>query len=169
MNLVSSFPPLAAPDARVLIVGSMPGVRSLAAGEYYAHRQNAFWRILAELLDFDADTPYASRVAALKRGRVAVWDVIASCERQGSMDADIRAPTANDFAGFFARHGAVGHVFCNGTTAFRLWQRCVAPTVSEALTVARLPSTSPAYAAMSFADKLNAWSAVGAVLELGKG
>ncbi len=89
MSRVQSFPPIAAPGARLLILGSMPGAASLAAGQYYAHPRNAFWPILAALCHFPADAPYAARVAALQAAGVAVWDVLQSCVRPGSLDTAI--------------------------------------------------------------------------------
>lgn len=106
MPRIHSFDPIAAPDAEILILGSMPGRASLAAGQYYAHAQNAFWRIMAELLGFDATAPYAERTQALKSARIALWDVLHSCEREGSLDTNIDRETlvANDFAAFLREH-----------------------------------------------------------------
>ncbi len=101
-DTVHSFPPIARADARVLILGSMPSEASLAAGQYYGHPRNAFWPILAELLGFDHRIPYDQRVQAVLQARVAVWDVLASCVRPGSADADIDAESilVNDFETF---------------------------------------------------------------------
>ena len=158
-----SFPPLADAAARVLVLGSMPGAASLAAGEYYAHRHNAFWRIMAELLGFSPQAPYPDRVAALLAARIAVWDVLQSCTREGSLDARIEpaSEVANDFAGFFAAHPGITQVFFNGSKAEASFRRHVLPGLTaHGLHFHRLPSTSPAHAARSYAEKRDAWRAV---------
>lgn len=159
MTLVHSFPPVVATAARALIVGSMPGVASLQAQRYYAHPRNAFWPIVAAVGGFAADAPYAQRLAALQQRGVALWDVLQSCERRGSLDSDI-APASqrvNDFAALFAVQPGLRAVLCNGGTAHDLFVRHVAPIAPPGLTVVRLPSTSPAHASSSFLQKLAAW------------
>ncbi len=140
----------------------MPGVASLAKGEYYAHPRNAFWPIMGALLSFAHDAPYAIRARTLARAGLAVWDVLASCERPGSLDSaiDISSVQLNDFENFFATHRLLHHVFCNGTTAFTYFRRWALPRVPRALQVTRLPSTSPAHAGLPFARKLAAWRAI---------
>ena len=157
---IRSFPPIAGRDARVLVLGSMPGRRSLEARQYYAHRQNAFWRILGALLGFEATAPYAARVRALGRARIAVWDVLHSCVREGSLDTMIEDEAANDFSAFFRSHRAISHVFFNGTKAEASYRRHVLDAIDIPLRYRRLPSTSPAHAAMPFARKLAAWRAI---------
>ena len=119
MARVRSFPPIESSSARVLILGSMPGRASLAAGQYYAHGQNAFWRIVAELLGFDAAAPYERKVKALKVARIAVWDVLKSCTREGSLDARIETDSqvVNDFHSFLRAHSGITRVFFNGAKA----------------------------------------------------
>jgi len=159
-SLVRSFAPIAARDAEVLILGSMPGEASLAAGRYYAHPRNAFWPVMAALLGFDADAPYAVRVRALKTSRIALWDVLRACRREGSLDADIAREdlAANDFAAFFRTHLRIRRVFFNGAKAEECFRRHVAR--EPGVPWQRLPSTSPAHAALSFDAKLKAWRAV---------
>jgi hypoxanthine-DNA glycosylase len=156
------FPPVHAPDAELLVLGSMPGVRSLQAAEYYAHPRNAFWRVMAELFDIDPDAPYARRLAALRAAGVALWDVIASCRRRGSLDQriDPGSVVVNDFGTLFACCPRIGRIAFNGAMAETAWRRHVAPGLSAAnacIPTVRLPSTSPAHAAMRFEDKLAAW------------
>lgn len=155
-----SFAPIAAGDARVLILGSMPGRRSLEARQYYAHRQNAFWRILGQLLGFEASAPYGARVRALKAAHIALWDVLHSCVREGSLDTKIEDEAANDFRAFFRSHRAITHVFFNGTKAEASYRRHVLGAIDLPLRYRRLPSTSPAHASLPFPHKLAAWRAI---------
>jgi len=157
----SGFAPVAGADARILILGSLPGQRSIDAGEYYAHPQNAFWPIVSEL--FGATGTYEERCQALVENRVALWDVLASSVRPGSMDAAIRMESAqaNDFAEFFETHPDVERVCFNGQKAAQLWSKLVQPGLELAgVHRASLPSTSPAYAAMSVANKLSKWRSI---------
>ncbi|MCA8974312.1 MAG: DNA-deoxyinosine glycosylase, partial [Planctomycetes bacterium] len=156
---VDSFAPIAGPRARLLIVGSIPGARSLQAGQYYAHPQNAFWPIVGAVLGFDHAQPYPERTRQLRRHGVALWDVLQSCERAGSLDSAIVADSVrvNDFAAFFARHRRIDRVLCNGGTAFAKFDRLVRPELAASgivPTVVRMPSTSPAHAGLSRAGKL---------------
>ncbi|MEO1575089.1 MAG: DNA-deoxyinosine glycosylase [Pseudomonadota bacterium] len=164
-DLAQSFPPLARKDARVLILGSMPGRASLEAQRYYAFRHNQFWPIMADLLDFEVSLPYAQRGLALRRAGVAVWDVLKQCERPGSLDTAIveSSIVSNDFDAFFARHRQVRHVFFNGAKAEASYLRYVLKDTDAPWTAferTRLPSTSPANAGTSLAAKTRAWGAV---------
>ncbi|HXV40050.1 MAG TPA: DNA-deoxyinosine glycosylase [Steroidobacteraceae bacterium] len=161
MRPLYGFPPIARRTARVLVLGSMPSVASLRAGEYYAHPHNRFWPIMGELLGFDARAPYARRKAALMKADIALWDVVASCEREGSLDSAIDEDSlvANDFAGFLAAHRRITRVCFNGRKAEAAWRRHVLPqwTVKPALEYRLLPSTSPAHAGMGYRSKLRIW------------
>lgn len=160
MSAVHSFVPVARSDARILILGSMPGVASLTAGQYYAHGHNAFWPIMGALFGFDAAMPYGQRVEALQAARVAVWDVLKSCVRQGSLDTaiDRESEVANDFPAFLREHPEITHLFFNGAAAEAAFRRHVHHLLApSALTMARLPSSSPANASFSFERKLAAW------------
>ncbi len=163
MARIHSFEPIADESAEILILGSMPGQVSLLAGEYYAHAQNAFWRILAELGLPDRMAPYDERVRALKSARIAVWDVLRSCTREGSLDSTIErdGQIPNDFQTFFRAHQRISRVFFNGAKAEACFKRHVALGVDNgSIRYARLPSTSPAHASMSFDKKLDAWRAI---------
>ena len=152
------FPPVARADARVLVLGSLPGARSIAEQQYYAHPQNTFWSIMRELFGIDGD--YASRCEQLCKNRLALWDVLQSSVRPGSMDADIQlgSAIANDFRGFLAGHADIRLIAFNGKKAEQLFTRLViAGDVTDGIQRLGLPSTSPAYASMPFSGKLAAW------------
>jgi TDG/mug DNA glycosylase family protein len=164
MTRVHSFPPISAPDAEYLVLGSMPGVASLRQGQYYAHPRNAFWPIMADLHGFAADLPYTERCACLVRARIALWDVLKTCTRSGSLDSAIVASTivVNDFAGFLGAHPGVRRVLFNGATAEQAFRRHVLPGLpaeAAAIDYRRLPSTSPAHAAKTLAQKRREWGA----------
>jgi len=151
----TSFPPLVAPDTRLLILGSLPGAASLAARQYYAHPRNHFWRLIGAVLDEDlAAPPYARRLAALARHRVGLWDAVASASRKGSLDAAIRGAVPNPLADIVTRLPDLQAVACNGQTATRIATRELANT---GLPVIPLPSSSPAHAAMTMAQKRQHW------------
>lgn len=161
MSLLTGFPWQAKADARILILGSMPGIASLDAQQYYAHPRNAFWAIMGEVLGFDAGLPYPQRLAALMEKRVALWDVAYQCVRPGSLDSAMREVVANDFAGFFVSHLQVGTVLFNGATAEKLYTTRVLPFRPEGrnrpMQYLRMPSTSPAHASMRREEKLVVW------------
>ena len=153
-----SFPPSADASARVLILGSMPGEESLRQRQYYAFKRNAFWRIMEELFAFDPALEYEERLARLRAGGVALWDVLASCRRRGSLDTAITAARPNDIAGLLRRCPKIAAIGCNGTAAFTLLRR-FQPELREraGLTIVRLPSTSPAAAGIAYAAKRDAF------------
>ena len=163
MTPIYSFPPIEPKSARILILGSMPGVASLKAQQYYAHPRNAFWPIMGELFGAHPELPYHERVRLLKAQGVAVWDVLASCVRPGSLDADIdeNSVLVNDFETMFARHPQLKAVFFNGAKAEQSFLRHVVTRVDYShLQLTRLPSTSPAHAAMSLSEKVQTWKVV---------
>jgi len=150
------FAPVADRRARTLILGSFPSEASLQAGHYYAHPRNQFWPIVGEALGEPlAALPFDERYRRLRAHRIALWDVILACERPGSLDADIRQARANDFDALLRRASNLERVLFNGRTAARF-----EPSFATlGLRTAVLPSTSPAYAGMRYADKLAAWRA----------
>ena len=159
MNRVQSFPPIVSQQSKLLILGSMPGEASLKAGQYYAHPRNAFWQITGELFGAGPSLPYQERVAIIQSIGVALWDSLQACIRLGSLDASIKEEVANDFPAFFARYPNITHVFFNGSKAERFFLRYAKPALSEDRHVfARLPSSSPAHAAMRLEAKVQAWS-----------
>jgi TDG/mug DNA glycosylase family protein len=163
MPRVQSFAPVENANATILILGSMPGIASLEAGEYYAHPRNLFWRILGELAGAGPSLPYLRRIKALKSARIALWDVLESCARAGSLDSAIDDDTLrpNDFESFFLRHPRITRVFFNGSKAESCFRTRVMTTVElPPLEYRRLPSTSPAHAALSYAQKLKAWRVI---------
>jgi len=155
------FAPIARPDARILVLGSLPGRKSLTEQQYYAHPQNAFWPIMRELFGVEGD--YPDRCELLKEQHIALWDVLRSSVRPGSMDSDIRMDSAeaNDFQLFFAGHKSIELVVFNGKKSKQMFDRFVdRTTIPGSTRCVGLPSTSPAFAAMPFSGKLSAWRAV---------
>ena len=165
MNTVVSFKPVTDSSARVLILGSMPGVLSLKANQYYAHPRNTFWRIMAGIFGFDAASPYEIRLEALKTSGIALWDVLHACIRPGSLDSAIEkgSRVPNDLKSFFTQHPGIQLVCFNGAEAEKSYNRYVLPELNvNGLKYVRLPSTSPAHASLSFEQKLALWqSALG--------
>ena len=159
---IRGFPPIADRSAQLLILGSMPGIASLQAHQYYAHPRNAFWPIIEELWGIPRTLDYAARTAALRAAGVAVWDVLAQCRRRTSLDSEIESQSivVNDFAGFFRRHPQVRLIGFNGGTAHTLYRRHVLPLLPEKLRDipgVQLPSTSPAHAGRTLPQKLKLW------------
>lgn len=159
MTRSHAFAPVFDARARVLILGSLPGARSLARGEYYAHPQNAFWRLTGAAIGRDlVSLPYPARLAALRDGGIALWDAIASATRRGSLDAAIRDAEAADLAALVRALPELRAVAFNGARAARTGRRQLAGLSGPALI--DLPSSSPAHAAMPYAAKLARWSAL---------
>lgn len=159
------FPPIARRDAHTLILGSLPGQRSLQMQQYYAHPHNAFWRLMATIFEAEGSLTYTRRVQLLEKNGIAVWDVLEAAERPGSLDSSIVHASAlvNDFAKFFRAHARIRRVFFNGRKAEEMYRRFVLPRLGEEFSYIRyhgLPSTSPAHAGMTFAKKLDSWSRI---------
>lgn len=153
--MLAGFEPLIDGRTRFLIIGTMPGAASLAAGEYYAYRYNAFWRIISEISGEKTDC-YEDKKKALKKISGGLWDSLRSCERQGSLDSAIRCEVPNDFESLLRGHPSVCRLFFNGSAAFRYFRKYHKQLLLKyAYTV--LPSTSPANAKMPFAEKLAVW------------
>ena len=164
MNSISSFTPVANENAKILILGSMLSDVSLQEQEYYAHQRNAFWPIMSSLFNTGSDQKdYSQRKNMLIENRIALWDVLQSCYRKGSLDTAIEMDSVivNDFFQFFTKHIEIKKVCFNGAKAEAVYVKYVLPTVKHQfgyLEYARLPSTSPAHAAMTLQQKTDAWA-----------
>jgi double-stranded uracil-DNA glycosylase len=146
--------PITGPHPRILILGSFPSILSLERREYYGNPKNRFWAVMEAIFSIPSEIPYPERTALLAERGVALWDVIASCEREGSADSRIRNPVPNDIFGFVRIHPTIRLIAMNGSTAGHLYHRFLnIPSVPSVI----LPSTSPANAAMPFKDKVRAW------------
>ncbi len=149
--------PVIAENTRILVLGSFPGAASLAAQQYYAHPRNQFWPLISALVAEDlAALPYAERLPRLLAHRIGLWDVINACDRSGSLDSKIRHAQHNDFAGLRQRYPALLRVAFNGQTSGKFAPQFAAAGFETLV----LPSSSPANAQRSFAQKLEAWRAL---------
>ena len=162
---IHSFPPIANRNARILVLGSMPGRESLRARQYYAHPRNAFWRIMEALFDIDASLPYEVRCQSLVERHVALWDVLHACTRSSSLDSDIDEASIipNAFQMFLADHQHIQTICFNGAKAEEIFRKHVLPRLPNdqaQLSLIRLPSTSPAHAALSFEEKVARWRVI---------
>ncbi len=147
----------------MLVLGTVPSLASLALRQSYAHAQNLFWPFMGELYDAGPGLPYAERIARLHARGVGIWDVLERCERRGSLDSDIvvASEVANDIPGLLAREPAIAAIALNGAKALQVYRRRIEPAIEAArrarLAVLALPSTSPANASITRADKLARW------------
>jgi hypoxanthine-DNA glycosylase len=162
MLAVESFSYIANADCHTLILGTMPGKISLAQQQYYAHPRNAFWPIIGELFDIDSRADYAERTAQLVAANIALWDVLQSCVREGSLDAAIETASVvpNDIVTFLKSHRSIRRIGFNGATAAKLFRRHIQPLLGSDVNhieYLALPSTSPAHAGMPYSEKLRAW------------
>ena len=160
MNQVQSFEPVIGTNPRIIILGSMPGVASLEAVQYYAHPRNAFWSIMEQLFGIDATADYSDRIGQIVEQPVILWDTLQSCRRPGSLDSniDLASAQANDFPGLLSRYDQVRAIFFNGAASETYFRKLVLDDIDTGtIQLMRLPSTSPANAGMSFDDKLDAW------------
>lgn len=160
LSASTGLAPVWRPDARLLILGSLPGQASLKAAQYYAHTRNQFWPLMQALFAIDSRLPYADRLLALQQQQVALWDLIQSAKRSGSLDSAIDPASVrlNDFACLLTQLPHLQAIWLNGGTAYRHWQQLSRQlTLPVGLQVHALPSTSPAHASQSFAQKLQQW------------
>lgn len=166
---IHGFPPIENKNAELLILGSMPSEESLRAQRYYAHPRNAFWPIMMELLGGGSGLEYEDRAQLLIDHRIALWDTLKSCSREGSLDSSIidASIETNDFNTFFRCHNNIRHIFFNGQKSKQVYARFVLPGLTESfqsIDSSVLPSTSPAMASLSRKKKTDAWRAILGVL-----
>jgi len=161
MTLVHSFEPIVGRDPRIVILGSMPGVVSLQAVQYYANPRNAFWAIIAELFDIDIDCSYQARIAQISQLPLILWDTLKACQREGSLDSKILKENiaANDVVGLLERHRGIKAIAFNGAASEKYFNQLEKPrlAVDHVPELIKLPSTSPANASINFEQKLAAW------------
>jgi len=161
-NRISSFLPIIDENSKILILGSVPGVKSLEKQQYYAHPQNKFWKIIFELLNEEFTEDYTRRIAVLKKHHIALWDVIDSCERKGSLDSEIRNEEANRVDELLNDHPKIKAVFCNGGKSYKNVQKMLGKDYR--LPVFLLPSTSPLHT-VSLEHKLESWKKIAEYLD----
>ncbi|KPH15117.1 DNA-deoxyinosine glycosylase [Chryseobacterium sp. ERMR1:04] len=156
-NRISSFPPFIDDQSKILILGSIPGVKSLEKQQYYAHPQNKFWKIIFELFSEEVTENYPERVATLTKHHIAIWDVIDSCERKGSLDSEIKNEEANQIGELLEQYPNVKAIFCNGGKSYKNLQKILGKNYK--LPIILLPSTSPLHT-VSFEKKYEEWKAI---------
>jgi hypoxanthine-DNA glycosylase len=156
-----SFEAVESAEARVLILGTLPSVKSLAAGQYYAHPRNCFWWIMGGLIGAAPELPYVERLNQLRKSGIALWDVCKAAERAGSSDAKIAMDSVepNDFKGFLRGHPRIELICFNGQPAERLFRRKAMPLLADLRAIPQqvLDSTSPACARLRREEKLARW------------
>ena len=155
---ISSFPPIIDKESKILILGSIPGVKSLEMQQYYAHPQNKFWKIIFELFNEKFTTDYDERIKILEKYHVALWDVIDTCERKGSLDSEIRNEEANKIEELLQNFPNIKAIFCNGQKSYKNLQKILGKKFRMPIIV--LPSTSPAYAGLKYEEKLLSWQKI---------
>jgi hypoxanthine-DNA glycosylase len=162
--MLQAFAPIVSPDSKVLILGTMPGVRSLQLQQYYGHSGNHFWRLMFALFNQPFSTDYNTRLNLLLQHKIALWDVLSHCEREGSSDSKIQNEVVNDFTQFYKKHPHIKAVFLDSTTAKKLYDKHVGTGAHPHLKFYLLPSPSGQHARMSFDEKLKAWQKIVEVL-----
>ena len=156
-NRVSSFPPIISERSKILILGSVPGVKSLEMQQYYAHPQNQFWKIIFEIFEEDFTADYQKRTEIIRKNNIALWDVIDTCEREGSLDTKIRNEEHNDILKILREHPNIKAVFCNGQKSFKNLKKILGKEAEIPALV--LPSTSPLHT-IPLEKKLAEWKII---------
>jgi len=157
LERINSFPPIVDENSRILILGSMPGAKSLEMNQYYAFPQNQFWRIMFHLFDTEFSDDYESRINLIKQNKIALWDVIESCERKGSSDTEIKAEIDNDIPQLIEDHPNIKMIFCNGQKSYKNLLKILGKNFKIQIVV--LPSTSPLHT-VKFEEKLEKWKLI---------
>ena len=160
-NRVSSFPPIISERSKILILGSVPGVKSLEMQQYYAHPQNQFWKIIFEIFEEDFTADYQKRTEIIRKNNIALWDVIDTCEREGSLDTKIRNEEHNDILKILREHPNIKAVFCNGQKSFKNLKKILGKEAEIPALV--LPSTSPLHT-IPLEKKLAEWKIIKTIL-----
>jgi hypoxanthine-DNA glycosylase len=164
MTFKRCFPPVVDTQTRVLILGSLPGEASLAQQQYYAHKQNKFWKLVGDVIERDlVDMDYPVRLSTLLEHHIGLWDVVAEASRVGSLDSNIRKHASNDLISLVESLPGLIAIAFNGGTAEKIGMRALGEKARQYRLV-RLPSSSPAYAAVPYAGKLHAWQALRGLL-----
>jgi hypoxanthine-DNA glycosylase len=163
MTRKRSFPHVTNVHTRVLILGSLPGDASLAQSQYYAHPQNKFWKLVGEVIGVElAELDYETRLSVLLAHRIGLWDVISDARRTGSLDSDIRDHINNDLLALIDTLPELTVIAFNGATAAKIGMKLLAERTQH-YQIVLLPSSSPAHATLSFAQKLSIWQQLGPV------
>jgi hypoxanthine-DNA glycosylase len=153
-----SFAPISSPTSKILILGTMPGTKSLELNQYYGHNQNNFWKFMFQILGEEFSTDYEMRKKLLVKNNIALWDVLQFCDRVGSLDSAIKNEIANDFEDFLATHPQIESILFNGQKAAAFFKKYV--HLTKEYKTFTLPSTSPANAGKTFQDKLYEWNII---------
>lgn len=158
-NQIYSFPPIVDEQSKILILGSMPGQKSLEKNEYYANPQNQFWKLMFHIFNESFSTDYPTKKNLLKRNKIALWDTIESCERKGSLDANIKNEIGNSITDLLAQHPNIQKIICNGQKAHKNVLRQFGKNSNFPIDVIVMPSTSPAHT-IKFEEKLAQWQKI---------
>ncbi|KOP35780.1 MULTISPECIES: DNA-deoxyinosine glycosylase [unclassified Flavobacterium] len=153
-----SFSPISSNDSKILILGTMPGTKSLELNQYYGHNQNNFWKFLFSIFNEDFSNDYETKKALLLKNKIALWDVLQYCDRVGSLDSAIKNEIANDFETFLKQHPKINTILFNGQKAAAFFKKYV--HLKKEYILITLPSTSPANAGKSFQSKLEEWKVI---------
>ena len=154
---INSFPPIVDDNSKILILGSMPGAKSLEMNQYYAFPQKQFWKIMFHLFDAEFSDDYGTRINFIKQNKIALWDVIESCERKGSLDTEIKAEIDNDIPQLIENHSNIKMIFCNGQKSYKNLLKILGKNFKIPILV--LPSTSPLHT-VRFEEKLESWKVI---------
>lgn len=153
-----SFAPITSNTAKILILGTMPGTKSIELNQYYGHKQNNFWKFMFTILGEEFSTDYETRKNILIKNHIALWDVLQYCDRVGSLDSNIKNEIANDFENFLKQHPKIETIFFNGQKAAAFFKKYV--HLQKEYHLVTLPSTSPANASKALEYKLDEWKTI---------